>query len=457
MWTYHMTHMCIDLRGSKMIDIVKSTCIREGLINKGDGIVVALSGGADSLSMLHCLIELKDEFDLKLIAVHLNHMFRGKLADDDEEYVKEICKKLGVECRTFQTDIDALSKKLSMSFEEAGRYERYRLFNMVMEEKGYSKIAVAQNKNDQAETVLMRIIRGTGLTGLKGISYMRDGYIIRPILDVERELIDMYCLENNLSPRVDHTNFQDIYFRNKVRLKLIPFLKENFSKSVMDSIVKIARLSADDDDFFDMTAKDKIVEAFEIDKDVYTTELQDFNSMHISLRRRIIRKIVENLLGDLNNFSYGVLNEIINMVDRGNHGANICWGNLRFEVIYGKFIIKTDKQLFYNWQFSYTILDIEDFTGYKEDNSTVYIDFDNIVGELFLRYRQDGDKFSPLGLNGKKKLKDYFIDKKVEKDARNNIPLICDDRGIVWVYSYAIDNRVKITGNTKKIVELKIW
>ncbi|MGB3368039.1 MAG: tRNA lysidine(34) synthetase TilS [Acidaminobacteraceae bacterium] len=440
-----------------MINIVRETCLRENLIEKGDGIVIALSGGPDSVAMLYSLYLLKEELDIKLVAVHLNHLFRGENSDRDEAYVIELCNSLHIDLRTFRTDITQLAKDKSMSFEEAGRYERYRLFNKVMSEFNYDKIAVAQNRNDQAETVLMRMIRGTGITGLKGINYIRDNYIIRPILDVDREIIEEFCEDHNLNPRVDHTNFEDVYFRNKVRLKLLPLLKNEFSGAINDSLIRTSHLASDDDDYLNAEANRSIDELFSLSENEYFIDVDRFNELHISIKRRVIRNLVLLLSGSLNDLSFALISELLVMFSRKTHGSMILWNEIEFKVSYKNIIIKNNKCKKHNWKFSSNVYDRENVDISGEDKSSVYLDFDTIVGEVYLRYRINGDKFSPLGLDGNKKLKNYFIDKKIPKDKRDNIPLLCDNEGILWIAGQTIDNRVKVTNLTKKIIELKVW
>lgn len=440
-----------------MLKIVKETCLREKLIENGDGVVVALSGGPDSVAMLYSLYLLRKELDIKLVAVHLNHMFRGDKSDADEIYVIELCRKLRIEIRSFQTNITELAKEKSMSFEEAGRYERYRLFDKVMDEFNYNKIAVAQNRNDQAETVLMRMIRGTGITGLKGISYIRDGYVIRPILDVDRDVIEAFCDEHKLNPRIDHTNFEDVYFRNKVRLKLLPLLKNEFSSAINDSLIRTSRLASDDDDYLSSEALRVIDDLFVQKKNEYFIDVDRFNLLHISIKRRVLRKLVLIISGELNDMSFALIGEILTMFCRKTHGSEIFWNGIEFKLSYNNIIIKKSGCKKHNWKFSSNVYDRENMDISSKDINTVYLDFDAVVGVIYLRYRKTGDRFKPLGLNGSKKLKDYFIDKKIPKDKRDDIPLLCDDEGILWIAGQTIDDRARVRKSTKKIVELKVW
>ncbi|MEL7658659.1 MAG: tRNA lysidine(34) synthetase TilS, partial [Bacillota bacterium] len=220
---------------------VKTTIVNNSLIEKGEHIVIGLSGGPDSVCLFHILYRLKDDFDISLHAVHINHGLRPGAADEDQKYTEALCADYQVPCHSFSFDVNGIAKEAGISSEDAGRQVRYRSFFEValeIERKtGRSvKIAVAQNRNDQAETILMRILRGTGTDGLCGIEYLRKekgkGTIIRPLLDISREEIEEYCRENHLNPQIDLTNLKPIYTRNKIRLELLPYLRDNFNTNI---------------------------------------------------------------------------------------------------------------------------------------------------------------------------------------------------------------------------------
>ena len=197
-----------------------STIKKYNLIEKGDKIVLGLSGGPDSVCLLHLLNRMKDVLDIEVYAAHLNHQIRGMEAQKDALYVSDLCERLGITFFVKSIDVPKYCKENKLSIEEGARKLRYEMFFEIKESLNADKIAIAHNMNDQAETVLMRMMRGTGLQGLKGIDYMRDGVIIRPILDIERADIEAYCEEHKLTPRIDATNLETIYTRNKIRLEL---------------------------------------------------------------------------------------------------------------------------------------------------------------------------------------------------------------------------------------------
>ena len=210
------------------------------MFSEGDKVIVAVSGGPDSISLLHLLHSVKEELHISLVVAHINHCLRGDESDKDEAYVKEICKELKIQHYVRRADIHSIAEKNCVSCETAGREVRYEFFSELLKELNADKIALAHNANDQAETVLMRIMRGTGMEGLVGIKPIRDKIFIRPLINIKREDIEKYCLENHLEPRLDKSNMENIYNRNKVRLELIPYIQENFNKDIISTINRLS-------------------------------------------------------------------------------------------------------------------------------------------------------------------------------------------------------------------------
>ena len=182
-------------------------------------------------------------------------MLRGEEALEDERYVSDICEKLGIDCYIERIDINKVASENNISLEMAGREERYKAFENIREIYGYDKIAVAHNANDQAETILMRMMRGTGLEGLVGIKAVREGGIIRPILCLNRNEIESYCAENHLMPRIDTSNMERVYSRNKVRLDILPYMKENFNKDIIDTLNRMALILSKDNEYIEEQSK----------------------------------------------------------------------------------------------------------------------------------------------------------------------------------------------------------
>ena len=255
---------------SRASDQIRGTIAKHNLIEKGDHIILGLSGGPDSVCLFDVLMELAVEMDLTIHPVHINHKFRPKDAERDQKYVEDLCKSRQLQCESREVDCNALAEELGMTSEEAGRKARYDTFfecaEKVQESLGgagengkagfASKIAVAQNADDQAETVLFRILRGTGTDGLAGIAYEREERrgdrsfkVIRPLLDTWRVDIEAHCREKNLNPVIDHTNNEEIYSRNKIRLDLLPHIEEKYNSNIKEGLVRLAGIAAVDREY----------------------------------------------------------------------------------------------------------------------------------------------------------------------------------------------------------------
>ncbi len=242
-----------------LIDTVRRTIEEHALLRQGDHVVLGLSGGPDSLCLFHVLKRLAPEYDLTIYPVHVNHRLRPEAAEQDQAWVEEFCAKEGMPCRSFVVDCSALASEKGMTSEEAGRAARYDAFCRVAEEAGDPvRIAVGQNANDQAETILHRLLRGTGTDGLAGMAYsrMERGIpVIRPLLDVTREEIEEYCRQQGLEPRIDHTNLEPVYTRNRIRLEILPALAE-VNGNIVETLVRLGRIAAADSDFLWQAAEE---------------------------------------------------------------------------------------------------------------------------------------------------------------------------------------------------------
>ena len=458
------------------------TIEKYNMLSVGDKVVVGVSGGPDSIALLYFLHQIKDRYSLSLHVAHLNHMLRGDEADKDTEYVVKFCEGLNVPCTVKYVDIKEMAKQNGLSSEEAGRKARYEFFSDVLKETNGHKVALAHNLNDQAETIIMRIMRGTGLDGLCGIKPFRDHIYIRPLLYTSRCEIEEYCSKNNLLPRIDKTNLETIYTRNKIRLELIPYIKENFNTNIESTISSMTDILSEDNDFIEGYA-DEIYNKISIKKEnKVLIDIDDINRLHDSIKKRVIRKAINDVKGDLISIESKHIDIIMSIIDRAETGIAIDLPkNLKAKVEYGKLIIIRQQEhnkyrLFrdvyipsrvyideINCIFNFSILDLKDNKNidYKNKNKAKvrfikYFDYDKIKGNLSIRYRKDGDYIIPLGMRGRKKLKDYFIDKKVPRDRRDEIPLIALGQEILWIVGFTINDNYKIDNYTNKILKIEL-
>jgi len=459
-----------------MITRVLNTIRKYNLIKNGDCVVVGVSGGPDSVCLLHVLWCLKNDFNLKLVAVHINHMLRGDESYRDEEFVKKLCEKLDVELKSVRVDINRVAQQKGMSLEEAGREERYKNFDIVADSIGADRIAVAHNKNDRAETVLMNIIRGTGLDGLKGMEYIR-GRIIRPLLDIDRSEIEAYILEKNLDTVTDSSNLEKIYARNKIRLDVIPNIDKLFDCNLVKSIDRMSRLIKDDLDFIDDKVKEAYCDAV-LKKENGEVELllRKISKMHLAVRRRVIRKAIEEVKGSVKGIESVHIENILDMIDNGKVGSRIDLPGIKLGRTYES--IRFYKKEMQPKSFDYeaflnipgltevgdskhyieasiiTDYKLSDYKGIKDSSLIQFFDYDKMIEGINIRKRKEGDLFKPINSNGTKKLKEYFIDNKIPREIRDNIPLVAKGHDIIWIIGYKISDKFKVTENTKKVLKL---
>ena len=315
----------------QIIKKVKQAIIDNHLVDKDDCLVLGLSGGPDSVSLLHILNALKDEMGFSLRAYHVNHMIRGSEADYDERYAKDLCEALDIPFDSVQIDIPALVRKNGESVEECARKERQKALLSFAEKFPNSKVVLAHNLDDQAETVMLRLLRGTGVHGLSGMEYKRADGVIRPLLDVKREEIEKFCEENNINAHTDSTNIQTEYLRNNVRIELLPKLSE-INPNIKECLVRLASASREDDEYLQKIAEKwvlencRITETIEIDskkllaldKAIFQRVIklafariglcEDIAAVHINALRTVLEANVGNKLVEFPNGYKAYLN-----------------------------------------------------------------------------------------------------------------------------------------------------
>ncbi len=310
---------------NNIINIVKNNIIENGLIKKNDKVVVAVSGGPDSMCLLDTLFKIKDEIGFNIIAAHVNHGIRIE-AEEEKIYVENYCKEKDIPFYYLKVDIPTLAKEKKMSEETCGREVRYNFFEEVREKEGAQSIAVAHNLNDNIETILLNEIRGCGLKGLTGMDF-KYNKIIRPLLTIEKKDILVYNNELELHPCFDKTNEEEIYLRNKIRLSLIPYLQE-LNPNFVTNISRMRKILKDDNDFIEEYTNNifnRVILNEDDSKIVFDFSL--FMNEHDSIKNRIIRKIIEKKISNLDGIENIHVLDIIKLLKNNIKGKKYIIGN----------------------------------------------------------------------------------------------------------------------------------
>lgn len=420
---------------------------------EGFGVLLAVSGGKDSMTMLDLFNYFKYELKLNLVVCHFNHSLRDD-ADRDEKFVKTQCEKYGLKFYSKKEDVLLYSNENKLSTEEGARFLRYKFFDEVKRIENLEYIATAHNKNDLAETVIMRILRGTGINGLIGIQSER-GDLIRPILNFSRDEIEKYIEENNIPFVEDKTNFEGLYLRNKIRLNLFPILKNEYNPRILDAISRLSNIAFDYSTISREYIASKEGLLWEFNKEKILVYIEKLKLQSRSFRNIMYREFFEFISKDPDGINYKIIEEIDNLIF-SKTGKYIEIKNVVFKIEYDKLLIY-DKNIFENLEmkfyfenldfslYSTKFFDIiieqssfEEFKNLKQNKDLLFIN-KKYLDFLKIRNKENGD-FLELKF-GKKKLKDIFIDEKVSKDIRKNIPIFEIENNIVWVPNIRRSNR----------------
>lgn len=466
------------------------TIRKHNLLSDGDNVVIGFSGGPDSLTLLINLIEIsKNDLNIRLYPVHVNHLLRGEASKDDSEFCAYFAKKNDLECRIFERNCEETARALNVSTEEAGRYIRYDCFAKVAKEieasgisKSKIKIAVAQNADDRAETLLFRIIRGTGTDGLASINYSRTddrGFdIVRPILNIYRNEIEEFLSEQPVKPSLDKTNFEPLYSRNRIRLELIPLLEKNYNPNIKKTINRLAEIAEDDRSFFDSKSNELLKTATEkaIGKSILM-DIQILRGSESPIRRRTIVKAFKKIgLSEDMTYAHIEACEKILMSDSPSADVNLPYG-YRFRRIYDKAEAMrggnnvAEKQQKSKKTLKVRIMPHEDFEGInpvdKLEGSFVALDYENLckITErkkpeefLTLRKRQEGDYI--LIKSGRKKIQNLLVDEKIPRVERDLVSLVAIGMNVIWAYLEGKINRqiegCEISEETKNVIIIEI-
>lgn len=438
-----------------LLDKIRETISEYHLIEKGDNIICAVSGGADSVCLLHTMLALRDEYGINIFVANVNHLIRGEESDNDSRFVKDLCEKYGLKFYYREYDVKKISEERKIGEEECGRILRYEFFDEIAKKIKNAKIATAHNLNDNAETVLFRLVRGTAAQGLGGIMHMR-GNIIRPLLDVSRKEIEEYLTEKDVSWCVDSTNEMPVYARNKIRLGVMPLLNE-ISNGAEKKIVSLAQFIREDNDFIKECSDDALKKCFS-DNCLLINEFENFQ---LPVKRRIVASVLEK---------WGTVDINAEKIEKFIRFTLKDSGK-KFDINSEFYLQKSyDKVVLYKRKAKTDFCEILDLNKdvsdekwklsiafseknpKKRNNNCAVFDADKLSAPLTVSYRRDGDRISVQGMNGSKKISDIFTDEKIETEKRNFIPIVRKDNEILYIGGLRQSSLYSVDENTDKFI-----
>ena len=435
------------------MDKVRKFMEKHHMIGQGDFIAVGVSGGADSVCLLLLLCELKQEYDLELCAVHINHGIRRE-AFKDQEFVENLCRRRKVPWITFSEDVKGTAEKQSMSLEEAGRMIRYRCFRKVLDMHGGGKIAVAHHQNDQAETMLYRMSRGTGIQGLKGMEAVR-GDVIRPLLCLKKEEILAYLKEKGQDWMEDASNEDNTFARNKIRNQVIPALTKVNARAV-EHIVSLS----EDIEEWSRYLEEQLSEAWKacvkqegkgrlIDAGRFLEEPEP-------IRRLLAKQAIEQAAGRKKDIEKVHIQSFCDLAFRETgKSIDLPYGLIGRKTYGGLLVEEKQTRAETGTAGQLVLTETDRYEKMEEKDFTKIIDYDKIDKDIQLRYRKPGD-FFVFSKDGKSKsLSRFFIDQKIPREERDRIPLAADGSRIIWIIGHRLSEFYKVSEKTKRYLRLE--
>lgn len=457
---------------------VRSNINHHRMAKQGDTVVVAVSGGPDSVALLHILYTLKDDLGLSLHVAHLNHMFRGKESLAEARFVADLAGRYDLPATVESFDVPAYRNEKRLSVQSAAREVRYRFLMDTAARERASRVALAHQADDQAETILNNFLRGTGVSGLKGILPVRDGLYIRPLLNVRRYEIESFCSELGLSCCCDPSNLKPVYTRNKIRLELLPLLEREYNPALVPALLRLGEICREEDACLDEISEETYKKALVTSGSGFLSLRRDVvDSAPLAVRRRVLRKAWGVVSGGLKEISFEHTGDLVNLLEAGATGGRaVLPGDITALLSYHHidFAAKmedTELPVFVHpLQIPGTTpvpeLDLDIYAALFErkpglDPGTlppdeVFLDFDKLQPCLFVRRRREGDLFQPFGRKSEVKLKDFLIKQKVPRKERDRIPLVCTPEEIVWAGGIRAGEKWKIDDQTLRVLHLKI-
>ncbi|MBU0687468.1 MAG: tRNA lysidine(34) synthetase TilS [Candidatus Margulisbacteria bacterium] len=460
-----------------MIDEKFLETVREyEMLNPQDKVLVGVSGGADSIALLQLLADYRRQLNISVHVAHLNHLMRGADADGDEKYVQQLAKSFSFPITIERFAVREYAEKNKMGIEEAARKIRYEFYEKLARDTGAQKIALGHNADDNIETFIMRLLRGAGTSGLVGIPPVRNKFV-RPLILTWRRDIEKYCASKKLVPRIDHTNYESIYLRNRVRLKLIPQLKV-FNNNIKDLLLNTILLLTNDNLYL-LSKAEKAFRAVckKSNSDEVVLKVKKFMELEAPIKGHVLRQAILAIKGDLKEIAYIHIQDILKLVGETEKKEIHLPGLIRVEIdrdsisfirgeqakvpgILGEYGLHIPGQVVLESAgvriVAKPINIINNIDINASTDKKVYINYDRVGRVLQVRGRRTGDKFHPLGITGTKKIQDFFVDEKISRADRDKVPIVLSEGKIVWVAGFRLDDEFKVTPKTRRVLELRM-
>lgn len=469
-----------------MLTQVRKTIKKYSMIRKEDRILVGVSGGADSVVLLAILNRLRPVYGITLAAAHFNHRTRATESDRDELFVRDLCESLGILLLT-----DSLKKSKGaqgMSVEDFLRRQRYAFFEKARRKAGANRVALGHNRDDQAETVLMNLIRGTGLSGLSGIPPVRDdGVYIRPLIDCSRLEITGYLKKEGLSCVEDSSNADERFRRNRIRHSLMPELERGFNPAIRDTICRLADVLRQENDYIteEVCRQRPRWRNGPDNENAYTVPIGDLRGLHPALRRRVVLEIARDVCAPDCAIGFEHVQAVLDLAGGKNPGGSLDLpGGLLIKRNYGRLEFRRTDRTGETRRFRsgpsragvefclevpvpgiVRIASLDLRIRFRQlrrvpanvaDERRAYMDCDRVAFPLVIRNVMPGDRIQPLGMKGTRKLKSIFIDDKIPRELRERLPVLADEISVLWVPGVRLSERVRVGRGTKRVLSAEI-
>jgi tRNA(Ile)-lysidine synthase len=473
-----------------LLATVEQTLSVYHMLNPGDRVLVGLSGGPDSMALLHLLIRLAPDQKIQIGVAHLNHCLRGALADRDAEMVRQTTAALRHPCHIGRARVMKVKQKLGLSLEEAARRVRYAFFNKTMISQGYNKLALGHHSGDNAEQVLMALLRGTGPRGLSGIAPVRGGCIIRPLINARRSQIQTFIAKEGIACSSDTSNDDCRFVRNRIRHHLLPLLASEYNPRIRAHLNQLANVMRTEENWIDSLTAAEYKKAVLADKKgAIALSAEALNQAHPALARRLVRKAIADLTGNLRRITFSHVQSVLNLIADGGAEKELHLpGGIRARRIDERLSLtiatgrgrRHDKPAVERLSVPTTTISApfpvsveiasmgiglrfsvcrpEQLPRWADvDRNQAHFDLDRITLPLAVRPAVPGDRFTPLGASGSQKLKKFFIDHRICRRDRAMVPVLTDRKRILWLVGQRIDDRVSVTAETSQVLKVEYF